>query len=266
MCFILTYFFQRNGPANTLNYIVRDVVPRMPKGYRYTLIDIGLVINQLMGHGYASSYSRRKFRNEYYGQLNIPSQANKMNTVVSFEQQNSHHHTTAATRKKFFQRLSRPSNGSVLNNSGSTPLQSPINETSNPLDAIRFEYPFSELIVWAVLTKRQSMAKLMWQHGEQAMAKALVASRLYQALALEAADDDLDVEIYDELNSYSQNFEELSLTLLEFSYLSDDDLTQHLLTASLDNWSRQTCLSLAVIANNLKFLAHPLSQVSFTRF
>ena len=24
----------RNGPANTLNYIVRDVVPRMPKGYR----------------------------------------------------------------------------------------------------------------------------------------------------------------------------------------------------------------------------------------
>ena len=34
----------RNGPANTLNYIVRDVVPRMPKGYRYTLIDIGKTI------------------------------------------------------------------------------------------------------------------------------------------------------------------------------------------------------------------------------
>ena len=166
----------------------------------------------------------------------------------------------ANKKAKFFKRLSRPSNGSVLNNSGSSP-QSPINDASNPLDAIRFEYPFSELIVWAVLTKRQSMAKLMWQHGEQAMAKALVASRLYQALALEAADDDLDVEIFDELNSYSQNFEELSLTLLEFSYISDDDLTQHLLTASLDNWSRQTCLSLAVIANNLKFLAHPLSQV-----
>ena len=255
-------FFQRNGPANTLNYIVRDVVPRMPKGYRYTLIDIGLVINQLMGHGYASSYSRRKFRNEYYGHLNIPPSHSKMNTVVSFEQQSSNIAGGGQANKKakFFKRLSRPSNGSVLNNSGSSP-QSPINDASNPLDAIRFEYPFSELIVWAVLTKRQSMAKLMWQHGEQAMAKALVASRLYQALALEAADDDLDVEIFDELNSYSQNFEELSLTLLEFSYISDDDLTQHLLTASLDNWSRQTCLSLAVIANNLKFLAHPLSQV-----
>ena len=50
-------------------------------------------------------------------------------------------------------------------------------------------------LIWAVLTKRQSMARLMWQHGEQAMAKALVAARLYQAMALEAADDDLDVDI-----------------------------------------------------------------------
>ena len=32
-------------------------------------------------------------------------------------------------------------------------------------EAQTFDYPFSELIVWAVLTKRQEMAKLMWQHG-----------------------------------------------------------------------------------------------------
>ena len=123
-----------------------------------------------------------------------------------------------------------------------------------------FEYPFSDLIVWAVLNKRQDIAKLMWQYGEQNLAKALAASRLYQAMALEAADDDLDVEIFDELTKYSEAFEELSLELLEYCYQSDDDLTQYLLTASLDNWSRHTCLKLAVTANNLKFLAHPLSQ------
>ena len=44
--------------------------------------------------------------------------------------------------------------------------------------------------------------------GEQAMSKALVAARLYQAMANEAADDDLDVEIYDELKSYSKYFED----------------------------------------------------------
>ena len=32
--------------------------------------------------------------------------------------------------------------------------------------------PFSELLLWAVLTKRQRMAMLMWQRGEEAIAKA----------------------------------------------------------------------------------------------
>lgn len=38
-----------------------------------------------------------------------------------------------------------------------------------------FAQPFNELLIWSVLTKRQDMAKLMWQHGEEALAKALVA-------------------------------------------------------------------------------------------
>ena len=52
----------KRGPDNTLGYLVRDVVPRMPRSYRYTLLDIGLVINQLMGHGYSADYTQRKFR------------------------------------------------------------------------------------------------------------------------------------------------------------------------------------------------------------
>lgn len=34
-----------------------------------------------------------------------------------------------------------------------------------------FRYPYSDLMIWAVLTKRQKMAKLMWTHGEEGMAK-----------------------------------------------------------------------------------------------
>ncbi len=44
---------------------MRDVVPRMPKGYWYTLIDIGNVINMLMGGGFKSTYTRRRFRRIY---------------------------------------------------------------------------------------------------------------------------------------------------------------------------------------------------------
>ena len=72
-------------------------------------------------------------------------------------------------------------------------------------------------------------------------------------MALEAADDDLDVEIYDELDSYSKIFEELSLQLLEFGYQSDDDLTQHLLTGNFDRKSLRKILRLCLLSKVLYF-------------
>jgi len=102
-----------------------------------------------------------------------------------------------------------------------------------------FEYPFNELLVstgfaafiiflykliywkiiqkmsakqiWAVLTKRQHMALLMWQHGEEALAKSLVACKLYKAMAHEAAEDDLETEIYEELRNYGKEFENIGI-------------------------------------------------------
>ena len=61
------------GPGNTLRYIVRDVRPSsaasstlaLSSPSDYTLIDIGLVINKLMGGAYRCSYTRRKFRHIY---------------------------------------------------------------------------------------------------------------------------------------------------------------------------------------------------------
>lgn len=70
-----------------------------------------------------------------------------------------------------------------------------------------FEFPFNELLIWAVLTKRQQMSLLMWTHGEESLAKSLVACKLYKAMAHEAAEDDLDTEIYDELRNYAKEFE-----------------------------------------------------------
>ena len=50
-----------------------------------------------------------------------------------------------------------------------------IPEVPLPVDSAMFQevfkYPFNELMVWAVLMKRQRMAKFMWQHGEEALAK-----------------------------------------------------------------------------------------------
>lgn len=58
-----------------------------------------------------------------------------------------------------------------------------------------------------MLTNRQEMSLLMWTHGEEALAKSLVACKLYKAMAHEAAEDDLDTEIYDELRHCAKDFE-----------------------------------------------------------
>lgn len=52
-----------------------------------------------------------------------------------------------------------------------------------------------------------------------------------------------------------------ALELLDYCYRQDDDQTQQLLTSELQNWSGQTCLSLAVTANHRPLLAHPCSQI-----
>ena len=124
-----------------------------------------------------------------------------------------------------------------------------------------FSHPFNELLAWAVLTKRQAMAKLMWQHGEEALAKALVASNLYRALAFEAADDDLEVEIADELRGYAAEFDREAFELVDYCYRQDRDLSRQLLTCELSNFSRQTCLRLAFACHHRELLAHPCSQL-----
>ncbi|XP_050073282.1 transient receptor potential cation channel trpm isoform X6 [Anopheles maculipalpis] len=220
----------KHGPANTLGYILRDVRPHIPKGYVYTLHDIGLVINKLMGGAYRSYYTRRKFR---------PIYAKVMNSYV-----NTHR------KPSTFQRSAGINSMSLV--TGLLPVTS---------DMALFELPFNELLIWAVLTKRQQMALLMWTHGEEALAKSLVACKLYKAMAHEAADDDLDTEIYEELRSYAKEFESKGLKLLDFCYRQDAERAQRLLTCELQSWSSQSCLSLAVAANHRAILAHPCSQI-----
>lgn len=52
--------------------------------------------------------------------------------------------------------------------------------------------------------KRQKMALFFWQHGEEAMAKALVACKLCKAMAHEASENDMVDDISQELNHNSR--------------------------------------------------------------
>lgn len=232
----------KEGPSNTLGYILRDVRPHIPRGYMYTLHDIGLVINKLMGGAYRSQYTRKEFRILY----------TRVMKRSGGYQQHAHRNSCALTGRSF---------SSSGGKSGGLTMSLLAETLPATQDTALFDYPFNELLIWAVLTKRQQMALLMWQHGEEALAKALVALKLYKAMAHEAAEDDLETEVYDELRGYGKEFENIAVELLDFCYRQDDDQTQQLLTSELKNWSGQTCLSLAVTANHRALLAHPCSQI-----
>ncbi|CAL4164580.1 unnamed protein product, partial [Meganyctiphanes norvegica] len=223
----------KQGPANTLRYIVRDICKNVTSDYRYSLIEIGLVVNKLMGGAYRSTYTRKKFRNMYGHIMNKTPRVNRKNSLL---------HPTRNILQKTYSSKSYSSN-IVFG------------------QKYEFDYPFSELMVWAVLTKRQEMAKLMWHHGEEAVAKALVAAKLYKALAREAADDDLETEVYNELRVFGKEFENLALEVLVYCYQQDDYRTHQLLTYELKNWSKQTCLSLAVAVNHRALLSHSCCQI-----
>lgn len=77
------------------------------------------------------------------------------------------------------------------------------NISDNP-EAPGFTYPYNELLVWAVLMKRQKMAMFFWQHGEEATVKAVMACILYRAMAREAKESNMVDDASEELKNYSK--------------------------------------------------------------
>ena len=58
----------------------------------------------------------------------------------------------------------------------------------------RFEKPFRELFLWAVLMNRYELARFMWEKGEEAVSDALAACRLFQAIHDQVEDDYFEIK------------------------------------------------------------------------
>uniref|UniRef100_A0A7M4FHL7 Transient receptor potential cation channel subfamily M member 7 n=1 Tax=Crocodylus porosus TaxID=8502 RepID=A0A7M4FHL7_CROPO len=211
----------KQGPTNpTLFHLVRDVKQgNLPPGYKINLIDVGLVIEYLMGGTYRCTYTRKRFRAIY----NSLSGNNRVWDIL-------------ITRHYEIVDIDDP-------------------------ETRRFPYPLNELLLWAVLMKRQKMALFFWQHGEESMAKALVACKVYRSMAYEAKQSDLVDDTSEELKQYSNEFGQLAVELLEQSFRQDETMSMKLLTYELKNWSNSTCLKLAVSSRLRPFVAHTCTQM-----
>eukprot|EP00063_Salmo_salar_P057301 XP_014032136.1 PREDICTED: transient receptor potential cation channel subfamily M member 1-like isoform X1 [Salmo salar] len=233
----------RLGPTNTLHFVVRDVKKgNLPPDYQITLIDIGLVLEFLMGGAYRCNYTRKQFRtlyNNLYG-LKRP----KALKMLGLEDDEPRGKGKSKGKKK--------------------KKEEEIDIDVDDPEVCRFQYPFHELMVWAVLMKRQKMALFLWKRGEEAMAKALVACKLYKAMAHESSQSELVDDIFQDLENNSKEFGQLAYELLDQSYKHDEQVAMKLLTYQLKNWSNSTCLKLAVAAKHRDFIAHTCSQMLLT--
>jgi len=172
------------GSNSTLHLIAKNVIRSVNHHLQtriYSLYEIGLIIEKLIGQGYRSSYTRRVIRHLCVRQ-------------PFSERQNFNVYTDAEQKEQHSQLNNNVLNEDIKKNALS--------------DDPTFDFPYNELLVFAVLTKRHEMALFFWAHGEEALAKALIGCRLNKNLAREAQEDELDTEIADEFLSNAEDFQQ----------------------------------------------------------
>ncbi|XP_055980687.1 transient receptor potential cation channel subfamily M member 1 [Sorex fumeus] len=232
----------RLGPPNTLHLLVRDVKKgNLPPDYHISLIDIGLVLEYLMGGAYRCRYTRKSFRT-LYNNLFGPKRPKALKLLGMEDDEPPAKGKKKKKKKK----------------------EEEVDIDVDDPAVSRFQFPFHELMVWAVLMKRQRMAVFLWQRGEESLAKALVACKLYKAMAHESSESELVDDISQDLDNNSKDFGQLAVELLDQSYKHDEQIAMKLLTYELKNWSNSTCLKLAVAAKHRDFIAHTCSQMLLT--
>ena len=183
-----------------------------------------MIVELLIGGAFRSSYCRRKFRSvfspaSHSDNKNGPLVLSGITTpvesrhvpVVSFALPDilvkSPGSETSPKRKD--------SVGNDLTDNGDV---NDVNDGSPQQPGAPFKHPFHDLMVWACLLNRQKMALYMWKHGDEAMAKALIASKLFKSMSHEANEDDLEEDICLELSENSKEFQRLAVELLDHCY------------------------------------------------
>ncbi|XP_027871107.1 transient receptor potential cation channel subfamily M member 7 isoform X1 [Xiphophorus couchianus] len=267
----LEELYNTKQPPNnpTLLHLVRDVKQsNLPPNYKISLIDVGLVIEFLMGGTYRCNYTRKRFR-IIYNNLHGSNRRSGRHPAGPGSHLRKNHETFSMqadkkekTRHNHFIKTAQPYKPKLESTAEQNKKRSKeeIVDIDDP-ETRRFPYPFNELLVWAVLMKRQKMSLFFWQHGEENMAKALVACKLCRSMSYEAKKSDVVDDTSEELKEYSNEFGTLAVDLLEQSFRQDETMAMKLLTYELKNWSNSTCLKLAVSSHLRPFVAHTCTQM-----
>uniref|UniRef100_A0A3B5MBF8 non-specific serine/threonine protein kinase n=1 Tax=Xiphophorus couchianus TaxID=32473 RepID=A0A3B5MBF8_9TELE len=238
-----------------LQHLVEDAKQTsLPTGYRLSLIDMGLVIEYLIGGAYRSTYTRKNFRAAYsrihrrYSSDSFINQRRGMSLKKSRSLQDLHFFRTAQPYKSKF--LCDTFLVESLDFCRTTLLPCTFNS--------------NDLFVWAVLQQRQQMALFLWQHGEEALARAIVGCKLYRSMAFEVRQSNMDDNVAERFQSYSLEFGQLAVDVLDCAFQQNEQMAMKLLTSEMEAWSHFTCLQLAVSSCHRPFVSHSCTQTLLT--
>uniref|UniRef100_A0A3P8SYT9 non-specific serine/threonine protein kinase n=1 Tax=Amphiprion percula TaxID=161767 RepID=A0A3P8SYT9_AMPPE len=232
-----------------LHHLVEDAKQTsLPIGYHLSLIDMGLVIEYLIGGAYRSTYTRKHFRAAYsrmqekgrWGSSASLSKHRRGLMPTSASLQDLHFFRTAQPYKQITQ---SPSLGDA---------------------SLLVSFNFNDLFVWAVLQQRQQMALFLWQHSEEALARATVACKLYRSMAVEARQSSMDDNITERFKTYSLEFGQLAVDMLDCAFRQNEQMAMKLLTSEMEAWSHFTCLQMAVSSCHRPFVSHSSTQTLLT--
>ncbi|KAM7416212.1 hypothetical protein PAMA_018335 [Pampus argenteus] len=245
-----------------LYHLVEDVKQTSPPlGYRLSLIDIGLVIEYLIGGAYRSTYTRKHFRTAYSRLQNRESRRDSSSSLS--KQRRGLIPTSVRTRSPqdlHFFRIAQPYKRKDQDESAVTSRESPCFGD----DLLLVPFNFNDLFVWAVLQQRQQMALFLWQHGEEALARATVACKLYRSMAFEARQSSMDDNISERFKAYSLEFGQLAVDALDCAFRQNEQMAMKLLTSEMEAWSHFTCLQMAVSSCHRPFVSHSCTQTLLT--
>ncbi|XP_033115311.1 transient receptor potential cation channel subfamily M member 3-like [Anneissia japonica] len=127
----------------------------------------------------------------------------------------------------------------------------------------RFPTPFSDLFLWAILSRKYEMAYLMWQQGTEALAKSIIAVALYSAMSQVAAEQ-FDMGSFEKLDAQANHYKKISYDMLQVCFEENREYTRQLILVELKNWSNETIMSLAAAVNHNKLIGHPCVQALLT--
>uniref|UniRef100_A0A667WKU2 non-specific serine/threonine protein kinase n=1 Tax=Myripristis murdjan TaxID=586833 RepID=A0A667WKU2_9TELE len=234
-----------------LQHLVEDAKQTsLPRSYRLSVIDMGLVIEYLIGGAYRSTYTRKHFRAAYNRLVRDSSSSlSKQTTGVAPNSKRSR----SPQRLHFFRTAQ--------------PYKRKVGRTSTPdlgEPSLLVHFNFNDLFVWAVLQRRQPLALFLWQHGEEALARATVACKLYRSMASEARQSNMDDNTVEQLKMYSLEFGQLAVDVLDCAFRQSEQMAMKLLTSEMEAWSHFTCLQLSVSSGHRLFVTHSCTQTLLT--